>query len=457
MADYTDYVAEQEAIKRRQKLLEAMQAQSMQAPIVGNTGLGQALAKIATSYVQGNRLNELDQQSQDNSRASQADLASQLKDYLETTQGKKGTNISEGPPTEATFNTGDNAILGVPDQFVGGTPADPKAAVLKALASQHPEMKAIGASGYKELTPRVEKVGDKLIEVALGKDPRVLGSYSKPIVVGNQGFDINGATPQPVIDAREKYGPVEKVADGPSGPVFGQREPSTGKVHFAPGGVNVNNSQNQTNALEKVLVEKIPGVLDSARKEALSAQNQIASANRIMELVKDPQVITGFGADQLTGLASLGAKLGLTGPQGLMKSQELVAEMSKQTLANVHLLPGAITEKERPFLQEAAAGRITWTPEAIQHLAELSAATAHNSLMAASEQYHKASEQYPQFRSLAPFPQFQYKLPDSIVPESDNSPRVTVRGSSAPATAQPAATSRVLTFEEALKRARGGR
>ena len=459
MADYTDYVAEQEAIARRRKLLEAMQVQNLQAPIVGNTGMGQALAKIATAYVQGKKSDSLNQQSQDNSKASQADLANQLKDYLETTQGKKGTNISEGPPTEETFNTGNNAILGVPDQFVGGAPADPKAAVLKAMASQHPEMKAIGASGYKELMPQVKEIDGQLVKYnGMGTEPpKVLGSYRKPVAMADQFWDTNGAVPQRIADGREQYGPVGKVADGPAGPVFGQQAQGTGKVNFAPAGTNVNTNMTQENALAKAMGEKLLPVLEGSRKEAMAAQNQIASANRIMELAKDPQVITGFGADQITGLTSFAAKLGLTGPDAPVKTQQLVAEMAKQTLANVHLLPGAITEKERPFLQQAASGQLNWTPDALQRLAELSAATGHNNFIAAHEQYYQASEQSPQARSMFPFPKATYKLPDGVVPESDNSPRVTVRGGTpAQTTAPRSAPGKVMTFEEAMRRAQGG-
>jgi hypothetical protein len=330
------------------------------------------------------------------------------------------------------------------------------------MASQHPEMKAIGAAGYKDLMPQTKEIDGQLVRFnSMGNEaPKVLGSYRKPVAMADQFWDTNGAVPRPVADGREKFGPVGQVANGPNGPLFGQQAAGTGKVNFAPAGVNVNTNTSmvQEKALEKMMGEKLLPVLEGARKEAISAQNQLSSANRILELVQDPQIITGFAANQVTGLTSLAAKFGVTGPEALAKTQQLIAEMAKQTLANVSQLPGAITEKERPFLAQAAAGEITWDPASIKRLAELSAATAHNSFMAAHDQYFTASEQMPQARSFYPFPKATYKLPDNVVPEHEGSPRVTVRGNAVPTPSGSQANSApTLSFEEAMRRARGGR
>jgi hypothetical protein len=144
----------------------------------------------------------------------------------------------------------------------------------------------------------------------------------------------------------------------------------------------------QESAAAKAVGEIVPKRLEEVTANARNAIQAMESADRISSLVKDPNVITGFGASTVSGLASLGAKLGFQGSDAAAKTQALLAEQANQTLAQVKKLPGAITEKERPFLELASAGKIDFTPEAITRLADIAKMHGHNTLLESQEAYN---------------------------------------------------------------------
>lgn len=449
--DFTDYAQQAEALKRRQALLAAMGKQGMEAPIVGNTGLGQALAKIGTAYFSKKGEERSASALQENSRASQSDLAAQLKSYMQQQSGTPATpDQPMGPPTEE----GQFSVQ-------PGTPAvaaDPKAAVFAAMSSQHPEMKAIGAAGFKEMMPQVKEINGQLVGYSMDKAPKVLGDYRSPQAVNNQLV-----APGTMGDFRDKFGNVGPVAQGPTGPIYGQSNTGTGEVKFAPGGTNVSVNTQGEKAAVVAGGQAVPKVLEGARDTVIKMGSQIQSANRILELVKDPQVITGFGAGALGGMAAVAAQLGITGQDAVAKTQALTGELAKQTLANVHLLPGAITEKERPFLEMAAAGKIDWSTDALAHLAGLSLATSHNAIIDARRQYESTVQNFPGAREVSamyPLPPLAHTLggrPEDF-PNTDGA-KVSYTGTFGGGVAKPlpgGAATNAISLDEYLKRMQKG-
>lgn len=96
-----DVFAQQDALARRRKLLEAVMSQSMQAPIVGNTGLGQALAKLGTAWIAGRANKKLDTESAANSEAYSKQLADGMRYMLETAKGGERYGAGGMGPPEA--------------------------------------------------------------------------------------------------------------------------------------------------------------------------------------------------------------------------------------------------------------------------------------------------------------------------------------------------------------------
>lgn len=154
----------------------------------------------------------------------------------------------------------------------------------------------------------------------------------------------------------------------------------------------INTGTTQETAAAKAVGGKIPEVFEGITGSAKNAIGVMESADRIEALLKNPATITGFGAGVLEGLAGLGAAMGFQGPDAAAKTQGLLSELAAQTLANVKKLPGAITEKERPFLELASSGRIEFTSDAIQRLADISRMASHNALLSLKTEYTGAAQ-----------------------------------------------------------------
>jgi len=183
--------------------------------------------------------------------------------------------------------------------------------------------------------------------------------------------------------------PGPQFGTSPSGAGYGYTQDRKGVSHlsFEPKG-NVTNIDNAgETAAAKALGGKLPERYGDVVGAAQKAISGLESAKQIQGLLSDPATITGFGAGVAEGVAALGAKMGFTGPDSAAKTQSLMSALAGSTLENVKRLPGAITEKERPFLELASSGKVSWTKEAIQRLADISAMANHNLLVGLNSDY----------------------------------------------------------------------
>jgi hypothetical protein len=182
--------------------------------------------------------------------------------------------------------------------------------------------------------------------------------------------------------------PIEHGVDAQGNPyslTFNRRaEPQMSRP--SPGIKIINTPEQQESAEAKALGGQMPEIARTTAKTQQGAVDAMAKADRILQLAKDPKVITGFGADPARFVESLTTKLGFTGPEGLAKTQVLLSTIAEQTLDASGELKGAITEKEWPRLAQARAGEISYTPAALQELAYIARAKAHNDFIRAYQQ-----------------------------------------------------------------------
>jgi hypothetical protein len=354
MATQQDVFAEQEALKRRRALMDAMQQQNMQGQIVGDTGLGQALAKLGTAYVLRNGQRKVDQESATNRDRYQTEMGGALEKYL---------NQRNGAPQQPANEMG--------DEVVPGTTGDPKRAILSAMSSKFPELQAIGRAEFGQLGKDAE-FKEHLTQdgtvIRTYKDGRVqkLGNYSKP---KDQFTD-------------------PYMTDGPTGKILVKRNLATNEVEPVDKGMKVTT---HVDVGSKETLKRQGEVMEKARNDQLNAIQARQGAEQILALSKDPEVVTGFGAGPVGGLQSLAAKLGFTDADGAAKTQSLLSALAAGTLEASKDLKGAISEKEKPFLEQAKSGSMNYTPEAIQHLANLAKAVAHNQMLEARRQWTSAN------------------------------------------------------------------
>jgi hypothetical protein len=288
--------------------------------------------------------------------------------------------------------------------------SDPQAAQQYGMSSSNPMVRAFTEQIMKRRHESAQNAG------------KVLGDYGDP----SAAMDAlrtdtvpSGYQPKPLPALRLGQIP------GPNGPLnYGVTQNRKGEqsIHGL-GGQTINVDSKVDLKGKSVALEHQPKVLETARQTALDALEGRRQAEQIMTLAKDPSVISGFGANPQLGLAALAAKMGWAPNEAPAKTQALMSGIAAQTLEASKELKGAISEKEKPFLEEAKAGRIAYTPEALQHLAGISMALNHNRYLNAVQQYNSALtvEGGEETGKLFPMPQMGvYNMPKEQFPETVN-------------------------------------
>lgn len=417
--------AQVQSLAARRKLLEAMQGQNLGSQIAGRNPLAQVLMKLGTTYLQKGTAEKY-QKEQAALDAQQMESTQQnLGAYLDMRQGRPGETLDSQQAAQLMQNNDPTAVNNLKDPVA----ANPREAIVRAMASRDPALRAIGTQDFAQLgkTPAkdfTEHVIDgKLVRAyADGRPPQVVGDYGKP---------------------QEQW--KEVMIPGPDGrPLKAQQNTATGKIEVIDKGVRVTqtvNGDKMESEADKATAKLVAPKIEEAAQRAEKALNGITTAERITELSKDPEVITGFGANALTGVASLAAKLGFTGPEGVTKTQELLNQTAKQVLDAQQLLKGSTTEKDILFLQDAASGRLTYTADALQRIAGLAKAAAFNEYRRA-QQLHNSARRLPggeNAATLIPFPNELSTVLDPKEFDTSNPNRVRYIGGGAAGTPQPGA------------------
>lgn len=412
--------AELLAAKRKQELALALMKQlqggapqPQQTRILAKTPLSAMLLNVGAQGLAQNNLSQADKQIGDIAKAQQN-----------------------------AYSSGASELLGSPDK---------KAAIAKALASNNPMLRALAQAQEKAMIEAEQKALDRANTRANAIVP----------VMGDRGMISEAAEV-----ARTGNVPQGIQAPAPVPPVFGETTLPSGKT--VPTTVNTNlkgqqtgtmgaqgnetkiilPSQQQETAAAKAFGEDSPKVLKETRASAEKAIQGLESSGRILSILKDPEVMTGAFAEPRLLLAKVGNLLGITGPEAIGQTQSLMSELANQTLAQVRRLPGAITEKERPFLEMAAAGKLDYTPEAMRRLAEIAQIASHNELIGLKEQYDSATRLpgVAENSGMYPFPKgwnFQPN-PDTMEPQGPSSDRWKLKTGSLPIPQKGTAASKAL-------------
>jgi hypothetical protein len=364
------------------------------------------------------------------------DVQAQLQQYLQRQAlsqamaqrafSQQPTQFTPGPYSRAVPQGGLQALLQGLTGYLGTKQAQEAqqgaAGVMgnyqKTLAQQLAQLQTGGfEAGLSSADPNV-RTQAQAMQKRRDEINKAAGGYM------SSGGDTRGAVNAVVGGAPQNYTPPT-----PLSPVVSQQPgvngPITAVTNFDKHGiptmnldsrsnVNVNNSGEL--ATTAALGKEVPDVLKTRQKDATDAQESILNASKMIELARDPQILAGAGSTPALFLASIGARFGITGPDAATKTQELLALQAKQTLAASTILKGAISDKEKPFLEAASSGSVNWTPETIQHLAALSIAQNHNKLVQAVQSWKGAASMpgAEQGAAMFPLPPINYNLPEGM-------------------------------------------
>ena len=355
--DFNDYdlQTQQEDLARRKQIIDALQSRAAQG-----TSLGDLVHGWLGNPRDGSK--EMESYARDNQAYQQK--------HANMTQQELGMfmNKMNGTPSQPAAPDYNGESIGPPTP---GMVANPREAVIRAMTSQLPEMQAMGKAAMAQLgkKPDVTEhiIGNQLVRSDKVNPPQVVGSYNKA-----------------------DWGEVERLGTGADGkPLFGQRNAQTGEIKYSPQGpqqINID-TKGQTKVQEAAIE-----ALKNSREQVIGAQQQLESAQRVLQLADDPQVQTGFGAGTVNGFAALGAKLGMNGPEGVAKTQALMTDLARNTLTAGQQMKGSFSDKDIKFLSDVTAGSVNFTPETLKHMASLAYAAGHNSMLSASDQYRGASQ-----------------------------------------------------------------
>ena len=182
-------------------------------------------------------------------------------------------------------------------------------------------------------------------------------------------------------------------------------------------------STNITNVLpgEKIsnkYGEEFAGLLAKQDAAALEAGDlaipQIESSYRVRDLLSQ-NPITGTGAQARLGLEKALSTAGFVKGDRATITENLAAELAKTTLANVRTsgLGGGqgFTDKDREFLEKAAAGKIELSQGNLEYLATLNE-KAGRAAIARSNKVRARTRELPQFKGLPNM------FPDIVAPAS---------------------------------------
>lgn len=333
-----DYEQEQQRLQQQQAMLQALQQQAMQSTPMPQLGAQasrmspfQPMVQALQAYLVKQGQGKLDDERKALTQRYKDDLTTGMQNFIKTSQGGETiTRIEPGPD-------GRELIFQEPSK------PDMRKAIMEALASNHPMVQQMAMAQLGQLGK--DALSKKDILSLSGFDP-------KSKVMAALSGDINGLSPEvkehvingqlvsgtpggaykPVGDFRDTFGPVESLGRGASGPIFGQKNKSTGEAKFAPAGtsVKVDVTNKGEGALMSKLGESTAELVDKARKGKQMAQGMIYAADRLESLDKQG-VFAGPTANIATTLGAFADSVGIqVDKEKLGRSEQYNAVLAQQ-------------------------------------------------------------------------------------------------------------------------------
>ena len=380
------------SINSRKKLMQALQDMAMKGNYRNaNTAPYELLANLGTMYMNKMASEKFAGQEAELAKKQRADIIGSATAYMDRRDGKAGETMSD-EQANALMNNDQNV------QVADGMAADPRGALIQAMSSQHPELQKMAAMDaqmmMKAKQPREAKyhtLGDKIY-----------------------GEDGQGGLKEAVHNPKPEKSYTQETIMIDNKPVLVNREKGSNQVSAIGSGgtnVNVNSSTNFDKKQDEFMAKETSEIAKKARNDVESSVGALKNSQNLLKLLDSGDMFTGAGAEIKLNVARVASALGMKDyDPKITNTQAVVSQLANATLDTVKRLPGAITEKERPFLEQAAAGQITWTPETLQRLALINQAAQHNSVLQSMNDYRNANDRMGDYKNLHAMPTFNYKM-----------------------------------------------
>ena len=343
----SDVSVEAATLARRQKLLEAMQARAMNPQITGSKGyaIGQLLANLGTSYILEKGEGKEKEKVLENEAARSASLSQNLGAYMDMRQGRAGDTMDAGQVRNLMQND-------VAPQLNEPIKANPREAVIRAMASQHPELQAIGKMDLAaQLTGKKEKdFEDKIMpdgsvqRIFTSGEIKQLGNFAKKDAQWSEPYLMRGTDGKPLmvkknlttneVDVVDKAPKITATANSSSSSIVPK-----GETEFSK-------------ALGKDVAEEYKQARQTAQ-QAYKAKSFVGQ----MEKLEESGIFTGPTANIATTLGAVGQTLGIPVDTAKLANSQAFQQQFAAQVANVLTMGGGIgrsmTDADRKAFEQS--------------------------------------------------------------------------------------------------------
>lgn len=462
-----DTSGEAQSVARRRKMLEAMMAQSRQ-PLVGRSGPAQAIAQMLTGVLLDRQQGQVDQQDADGRVKYGTELGNETNQYLERMTGKPGEQMSPGQ-VDALMNQ-DQA-----PQLADPVAANPREAIVRAMTSQKPELRALGKAGMAEYSKSLVK--KEPVPEKFGHTPQVFIRNGKVVsaMLGDGGTvkELEGYEPTPEFAATNDGAVWDKRQGTKTGGYVGQTwtppgvvgrdadgKPLIGQVESGSGKVSPLDKADRSIKIDSRSVTNLPGqkqgfeewsklaakTVTELSEQARNSVNVIGQINQLDELNKKG-VMQGPLANPAVWLGQIAKSAGVTlSPQDQARLQN--SETFGNTAAELWLATMNANGGSRGLVKEESERIANNLPALIQSpegRAQIMAVMRKGAEQRISDA-RTAQREYGKALSTQNTEDFTFGLGAAQLPNTAPMP-----ASVAPS-AQPGAAPGVMTLEQYLKK-----
>lgn len=390
-----DFDTEMAAIERQRAVIKALgtgaapQGQMISGHYVAPNIMQQfapVLQQLAGQYANS----KLDAQASEAQGKYNTGLGQAVQQYMDTRGGKEEMMPQQGPPVPAADGGLGEAL---PDQMTRTMAADPRKAVVEAMASQYAPIRAIGAADMaamgkgamtpKEIFDRTDATMASRIAAAQAGNPALLVPVGKSHVIGER-LVHEGETGETATrgDYRQGYEAPGQIGTGPDGkPIYGQLAKETGKATFLPGGttVNVDTGKKGSEAFAVEGAKDLVTRLKEGQVEAKKATQSLSAFSNAATHLNNLK--GGAGADLIMTAKKVFAQFGVDDPS-ITSMEQIRSALQQAVLDNSKSLGtgNGFTDNDRKFLQDIVYGNISLDPATLKRAVDMGIANNMNTL-----------------------------------------------------------------------------
>lgn len=405
-----NFQAELSALQSKQKLAEAMRSAAMSGQLRTGGGLG----GLVTALMRPGQIDRMERENLDAQAALQgrykAELGNELQNYLTTRQGQAGRGENMYSQQEVAAAGGDAGVPQLAERpAVPAITADPRKAAVGAFASQFPQLQELGKSDLAGMGKNALTVKDLMGFSGVSAKTKVMAAQALAMGYPDQAVMaliqpelkehvVNGQVLRAtdaggygtVADARDQYGNVGPVAQGPHGPIYGQANRGTGEVKFAPAGtnVNVNTAQRAGEKFAGALAEKRVDMLAKSFESAQNAGKSLQALDMSKQQL-DAGIKSGSLAKIDLALGKLGETFGVQRDPTNSNTEAYMAAIAQQVAQFVKNFGAGtgISNTDLEFALRSMGGDVGTSAAALQQILQMAKVGATNVLFSHQRLY----------------------------------------------------------------------